>query len=91
MNKQLNFPRIEGPGRWLGLIAATIMLLSAVFLGAVLFVVLLGAVAVVGSVMAVRLWWQRRRLGAAPPVHPKATEQGRIIDAEYSVVDDDDR
>ena len=91
MIKQLNFSRIDGPSRWLGLIGAAIMLLSAVFLGAILFVVLLGAVAVLASVIGVRLWWQRRRLGKATVSPPKRTEQGRIIEAEYSVVDEDDR
>jgi hypothetical protein len=89
--KQLNIPRVEGPARWLGLICAAIMLLSAIFLGAVLFVVLLGAVAVIGSIIAVRLWWQRRRLGTASPGPSDTVEQGQIIDAEYSVVDDDKR
>ena len=91
MIKQFNFQRIEGPNRWLGLVAASIMLLSAIFLGAVLFVVLLAAVVVLGAVIAVRLWWQRRRLGAAPADQTKPAQQGRIIDAEYSVVDDDER
>lgn len=90
MNKQLNFSAINGPGRWLTLIGAGIVLISAVILGAALFVVLLGAVAVLGSVIGVRLWWQRRRLGSASLKQPKPAgkgEQGQIIDAEYSVVD----
>ncbi len=82
-------PRLDGPSRWVGLVGAAIVVLCALFLGAVLFVVLFGAIAVLSAVVGARLWWRRRKLGGA--ANPQRAESGgRVIDAEYSVVDDRD-
>jgi hypothetical protein len=89
MIRQFNIPRLDGPGRWIGLVGAAVVVLCAVFLGAVLFVVLLGAVAVLSAVVGARLWWRRRKLGSSS-APPSSETSGRVIDAEYSVVDDRD-
>ena len=75
--------RAAGPGRELPRAAAT-----AAWLGAVLFVILLGAVAVLGAVIAVRLWWQRRRLKGTGATSTE--NRGDIIEVEYRVIDDRD-
>ncbi len=89
MNNQFKLPRLDGPSRWIGIVGAAIVVLSALFLGAVLFVVLLGAVAVMSAVVGARLWWRRRKLGTSKTPTPKQAS-GSVIDAEYSVVDDRD-
>ena len=89
MIKQLNIPRLDGPSRWIGLVGAAIVVLCALFLGAVLLVVMFGAIAVLSAVVGTRLWWRRRKLGASS-IPPTANKSGHVIDAEYSVVDDRD-
>lgn len=68
----------------LGLIAALVLLVIAVTVGAFLLAALLGLLALTGLVLYVRLWWlrrqwQRRRQRTARSSHGS----GRIIEGEY--------
>ena len=61
---------------------------ASIVLGFVAFVVLGSIVLVLGSIIALRVWWFNRKLrrqaGAQPP--PRRTEPGGVIEGEYHVV-----
>lgn len=77
--------RPAGPvGSILTLVLGVLLLGAAVLMGAVLLALILGVAALAGALVAVRLWWARRRGG------PRSTQtegqQGRdgvIIEGEY--------
>lgn len=53
----------------------------SLFLGTVLFFVVLGALTVLFVVFYLRFWWLRRKLRYQPPKGPG----GEILEAEYTV------
>ena len=53
----------------------------AIFMGAVILAFVFGLAMVGAIVLAVRIWWARRKLRSAKPA-----AGGTIIDAEYTVV-----
>ncbi len=69
------------------------LLVVAVVMGAVLLAAIVGFAALAWVAFSVRLWWLRRKLrrgtaaqdGAGP-----ATPAGKLIDAEYTVLDERD-
>ena len=65
-----------------------IVLIGALFMGAVLLAVALGLGLIVGVAALLRSWWlgrgRRRPLSGSPSQRDPAT--GRLLDAEYSVV-----
>jgi hypothetical protein len=98
--------QISGPGggpgrngppgvlaRILWSIAAVVMLFTAAFLGAIFFLAALGFFMVGMFVLAIRVWWVRRKLmkamrngdGPAGP-GPGAGKREEIIEGEYRVV-----
>src|SRR5690242_6818538 len=72
-----------------------VLLVGAVIMGAVVIAALLGLAVIFAIVVAVRVWWFRRKLRSRmpaesgydppPPDEPKA-EQKRLIEGEYEVV-----
>ena len=61
---------------------------ASIVLGFVAFVVLGSIVLILGSIIALRVWWFNRKLrrqaGMQPP--PRREEQGGVIEGEYHVV-----
>ena len=68
---------------------------AALIMGAVVIAALLGLAVIFASVLAVRVWWFRRKLRGRPPpengyeppppLGPKAAQK-RLIEGEYEVV-----
>ncbi|HRP35792.1 MAG TPA: hypothetical protein PLI48_07920 [Gammaproteobacteria bacterium] len=85
-----------GPGlvaRILLSIGAVIMLVSAAFLGAIVFLAALGFFVVAMLVLAVRIWWARRQLEKAlrsgrPPGEGGPGRHQGDIEGEYRVLDE---
>jgi hypothetical protein len=75
----------------LSLLVFAVLLVGAVALGAVIFVAVLAVATLVFAVFAARVWWLRRKLrGAhdgAEGARRAAPNEGRLIEAEYTVVD----
>ena len=67
----MNRPHLQNPApanpivRLLMFVGATVMLALSLFLGAMIFLVLLGLGLVLGLVLMARVWWIRRKLIAA--------------------------
>jgi hypothetical protein len=66
------------------------MLIGAVLLGAVLLTGVLALAVVAAIVISVRVWWYKRKLRNQPPEHggQAPSGDGRLIEAEYTVVRD---
>jgi hypothetical protein len=76
----------------LAVLALGVLLVGAVALGAVIFVAVLAVAAVAFAIFAVRIWWLRRKLGAAAPNAGEPADGdsrggGRLIEGEYTVVE----
>lgn len=78
-------------------ILAVCALVVAAFLGAFFFLAALGLVFIASVVMAIRIWWARRRLQGAPGGNPSSQPGGRggrrrgptdAIEGEYRVIGD---
>jgi hypothetical protein len=71
-----------------------VLLVGAVVMGAVILAVVLGLAVVAYVAFVVRVWWLRRKMGrGAPPraaSDPDRHDGGRLIDAEYTVLDERD-
>ena len=70
-----------------------VLLVGAVVMGAVLLAVIVGVAVLAWIALSVRLWWLRRKLGrgAAPQGGTEpAPPAGRLIEAEYTVLDERD-
>jgi predicted lipid-binding transport protein (Tim44 family) len=89
----------RGPGgvvaRVLWSIVAVVLLLTAAFLGAIFFLAALGFFMFGVLVLAVRVWWARRKFaktlreGGVPPgpaPAPGQENRARVIEGEYRVV-----
>ena len=76
-------PNGRGPGGLLGRIAAFVIgigaLLLSLFVGAVFIAALFGFMLIVGAIIAIRVWWLKRRM------RQQAAETGDI-EAEYTVI-----
>lgn len=70
----------------LSLLAAGVVMIAAVVLGAVLLTFVFGVAVVVGAVLVVRLWWLRRKLQRSGGRRDGGSPQ--VIEVEYSVVDE---
>ena len=77
----------------LSVLVFAVLLAGALIMGAVLMAALLGLAVIFGTVLAVRAWWFRRKLGRPPesgydPPPPPGPEpvQKRLIEGEYEVV-----
>lgn len=77
-------------GLWLLVFGAA--LIVAVLMGAVILAVVLGLAVVASIVIAVRVWWLRRKLAAhgfdAQAQSSAEQPGGRLIEAEYTVIDE---
>ena len=76
-------------GLWLLVVGAG--LIVAVFMGAVLLAAVLGLAVVASIVIAVRVWWLRRKLAKQAADAPawSTDENGRrLIEAEYTVIEE---
>jgi hypothetical protein len=66
------------------------VLIGAVIMGAFILSALLGVAAIAAAVFAVRIWWFRRKLRQAAErqehLRDAGRYDGRLIDAEYTVV-----
>ena len=92
--------RVGRPGilaRILVTIVAVCALVVAAFLGAFFFLAALGLFFIASVVMAIRIWWARRRLQGAPGGEPSSQSGGRggrrrgpagAIEGEYRVLDE---
>lgn len=80
----------------LSMLVFGVLLVAALIAGAVVIAVLFGLAAIFAAVLAVRVWWARRRRGSPPPAdygyqaewpEPGAAPQKkRLIEGEYVVV-----
>jgi len=71
----------------ISLIAVGLALIVAVLMGAVILAAVFGLAMFAAIVVAIRLWWFRRKLRRAQP-SGGAQSGGTLIDAEYKVVDE---
>lgn len=65
-------------------VAGTVL---ALLIGAVALAVILGFGLIAAAVLAARVWWLRRRLGANRPP-PDSPRRGNVIEGEYHRQDD---
>lgn len=74
----------------LSLLLVGAVLIGAVIMGAFILSALLGVAAIAAAVFAVRIWWFRRKLrqaaGRPDQLREAQRYDGRLIDAEYTVV-----
>jgi uncharacterized iron-regulated membrane protein len=95
-SRQYTFATPGGPvAQVLWLIGGAVVLVGALIMGVFVLMMLLGLGAVAAAVLAVRVWWVRRKLRRAgafdvPGADPARTADARLIDAEYTVVDERD-
>ena len=91
-----SFVRSGNPlAKVLSLLVFAALLAAALIMGAVVIAMLLGLAVILGVVLAVRVWWFRRKLRRPPPAdggyappEPLAQKpaQTRLIEGEYEVV-----
>jgi hypothetical protein len=76
----------------LSVLAFGVLLVVAVVMGAVLLAAIVGVAVLAWIAFSVRLWWLRRKLGrgGAGPGRGGQPTSGRLIDAEYTVLDERD-
>lgn len=75
--------------RWLALVVAAVGFAVAMTLGVVFFVFFLGLALVAFGVVALRVWWLKRKLGISGGPAPRRTRQqadGNVIEGEYHVL-----
>ena len=86
----IEFPKQGGPiTRWLALVVAAVGFAVAMTLGLVFFVFFLGLALVALGVVALRVWWLKRKLGISggpTPVRPGPEAGGTVIEGEYHVL-----
>ena len=83
---RLEFPNQGDPlTRWLALVVAAIGFAVAMTLGLVLFVFFLGLALVALGIIALRVWWLKRKLGwpvfrhRSPPRHQSGENTGYLL------------
>jgi membrane protein implicated in regulation of membrane protease activity len=68
-----------------------VVLVGAVVMGAVLLAAIVGVAAIAWIVFSVRYWWLGRRLGRRTAAQGEpARPEGKLIEAEYTVIDERD-
>ena len=78
----------------LHLLLGGLVVIGAVLMGAVILAIALGFIFIFGAVFWIRLWWLRRKMlraglqsgSGSEPLRPGS---GRVIEVEYTVVDQD--
>jgi hypothetical protein len=74
----------------LSLVVFALLVIGAVVMGAVILALVLG-LAVIGAIaFYARLWWLRRKVSSSAPERGGEPGRGRLIDAEYTVVEQRD-
>ncbi|HJP03615.1 MAG: hypothetical protein QGH46_07540 [Gammaproteobacteria bacterium] len=71
-------------GRIIAFIVGLIAFAISIFLGAIFIAGIVGIVLISGIVLALRMWWVRRRMARHEQKHGD-------LEAEYSVIREDDR
>ncbi len=83
--------RPRGPiARLLLALLAVLLFVVAAVLGTLIFVIALGLITIVATVMAIRVWWWRRRIGrnrTNTAGRRSARQGGEILDGEFRVLD----
>jgi hypothetical protein len=74
-------------------IVGGIVLVVAIFMGAIVLLVVFGLALIAGIAIWMRLWWLQRKMLKARAGHPGAEarrrgETGQVIEVEYTVVDE---
>lgn len=78
------FPSSRGPvTRFLSALVLILIFTLAFFVGTVLFLTILGVLAILLLVFYLRFWWLRRRWARQ---HPQAAQRGSVtLEGEYTV------
>jgi len=88
---RLEFPNQGGPlTGCFALVVTAVGFAVATTLGLVFFVGFLGLALVVFGVVAIRVWWLKRKLGISggpTPSRPRPEAGGTVIEGEYHVLD----
>ena len=95
MNARPNLFGISGGplAQALSVVVFGVLFVGAVIMGAVLLAAILGVAVVAWIGFSVRLWWLRRKLGGVAAAQSGAEappQSGRLIEAEYTVLDERD-
>jgi hypothetical protein len=90
MNRGRAFPPPANPLlQILSLLAFVVLLIGAVFVGAVILSLVLGLAAIAALVFSVRIWWLRRKLRKGwNDLERGDPQSGQIIDVSYTVVEE---
>jgi uncharacterized iron-regulated membrane protein len=72
----------------LSLLAFGVVLIGVVLMGAVILAFVFGLAVIAAIGFSLRVWWLRRRLGRRRQDAVGATSPGRLIQAEYTVVEE---
>lgn len=71
----------------LAVLAFGVVLIAAVVMGAVILSLVFGLAVIAAAAFSVRLWWLKRKLARRRgPEMMDAAAEGRLIEAEYTVV-----
>jgi len=70
--------------QFFALVAAALIAVGAILLGAIVFTFFLGLAVIGGLVLYIRLWWLRRR--SANISRTTRSRSGDIVEVEYTVV-----
>jgi membrane protein implicated in regulation of membrane protease activity len=86
------YPRAANPFVQIAsLLVFAVLMIGAVFVGAVILSLLLGAGALLALILSIRSWWLRRRLretGRRPGPPEGGARPGQVIDVSYTVVEE---
>lgn len=74
----------------LSLLVFGVLLIGAVVMGAVILAIVLGLAVIGAIVFYLRFWWLRRKLARSAPDRGAGSAPGRLIEAEYTVVEQRD-
>lgn len=74
------------------IIVGTLAIAASIVLGFFAFVIVGSIVLIMASIIGIRVWWFKRKLGNQVPPGTADTSrpQGGVIEGEYQVVADDD-
>jgi len=90
-----NFRTNSAPGSFLGRVVALIvglgMLALAVFLGAIFLAALVGIMFMAAIVIAVRVWWLKRKIASQAREHGDISAEYTVVEERQREIDHDDR